>query len=49
MSEPVNKMTDGEQRVVMSYTTHMMSHVHLLLTFWSRNYFFNFSTPVYKM
>jgi len=27
----------------------MTDAIHITLTFWRRNYFFNFSTPVYKM
>ena len=32
-----------------NYTEGSISLTLILLTFWRRNYFFNFSTPVYKM
>jgi len=31
------------------YFTSSMLNMFRTLTFWHRNYFFNFSTPVYKM
>ena len=44
--------TFGRQQKVLSekrWKGHLRLPVDALLTFWRRNYFLNFSTPVYKM